>query len=108
MDTSRGLVKDAEGVAVHIAVHADDQQKYDEALAAGVGVVYLRHVPLGIWLRMGKYKSDSFGDCLVRQCSEMSQEHASRLVFVEPRASAAFTFREYTVTRTGFPSRMLV
>ena len=42
------LVKDSEGVIVHIVVHPDDEELVSAAMANGDQQIYLRHLPLGI------------------------------------------------------------
>ena len=48
------------GDLVNIAVHPEGQDAYDEAMSLGTGMVYLKHPPLGLWLRMEKYCSAPF------------------------------------------------
>jgi hypothetical protein len=87
---------------VHIAVHPEDQGTYDEALALGAGMVYLKRPPLGIWLRMEKYRHAPFAKKLWQHDQRLPREQTQHLVFLEPRTSDPFIFREYTVTRTGW------
>ena len=69
----------------------------------GTGTVYLTKFPKGLWVRMAKYEG--------APCTKLLQDHDSTLlpadtrglVFIEPRTADPFIFREYTVTRTGFP-----
>ena len=55
----KGLVKDAEGVVVHITVHPDDEDMVRRGIKdaeEGREVqLYLSQVPFGIWLQMDKY-----------------------------------------------------
>jgi len=96
LDVEKGLVKDAEGVIVSIVYHPLDQDHVDAAMANGAERIYLRHLPLGIWLRMDKYAKSPFVN------DDLGAE-ASRLVFVEPQTSDPFLFRGHKVKRTGFP-----
>ena len=89
------LVKDSEGVIVHIVVHPDDQELVPAAMANGDQQIYLRHLLLGIWLRMDKFDQSPFGDIL--------GSDATNLVFIEPRTSDHFLFRNHKVRRTAFP-----
>ena len=103
LDLGDGLVKDAEGQIVDIVVNPLDQDVVDSALADGAQQVYLKHLPLGFWVKMDKYK----GSC----CTELLEEHdatltpdvTESLVFIEAQTSEPFMYREYKVTRTGFP-----
>ena len=102
LDTEKGLVKDAKGDVVHIAVHPEDQDTYDETLNLGAGMVCLRRPPLGIWLRMEKHSHAPFAKKLRQYDQRLAPEQTKHLVFVEPRTSDPFMFREFTVTRTGW------
>ena len=64
LDVSRGLVKDAEGEVVHIACHPSDQDYVDAAMATGADAIYLKHLPLGFWVKMDKYDSCPRADLL--------------------------------------------
>ena len=58
LDKTRGVVKDAEGVVVRVEIDPRDQEAVDAATAAADAHeqgVYLRHMPLGIWLQLDKY-----------------------------------------------------
>ena len=46
LDLEKGLVKDAEGEVVHIAVNPLDRDEVDAARAAGQEQIYLRHLHL--------------------------------------------------------------
>ena len=59
--------------------------------------------PKGIWVRMEKYDGAPFTKLLQGQCSTLLPADTQHLVFIEPRASDPFVFREFTVTRTGLP-----
>ena len=96
-------MKDAEGEIVRIEPHADDQLALDEALQMGAGTVYLKKLPKGIWVLMEKYQGAPFTRLLRQHSSTLLPEDTRKLVFIEPRTSDPFVFREYTVTRTGFP-----
>ena len=103
LDLGTGLVKDAEGEVVHIVPNELDQDMIDDAFANNVPKVYLRHLPKGLWVRMDKYTAAPFGNQLLRHDPSLSRADTQSLVFVEARTSNAFEFRNYTVTRTGFP-----
>ncbi len=97
------LVKDAEGDIVRIEPHPDDQQRMEEGLRMGAGIIYLTKFPKGVWVRMEKYDGAPFTKLLQGQCSTLLPADTQHLVFIEPRASDPFVFREFTVTRTGLP-----
>ena len=103
LDENKTLVKDAEGEVVRIVPHAADQMAVDDALEKGAGRVYLKKLPKGIWVRMDKYDGAPFTQILKQHCSTLLPEDTRNLVFIEPRTADPFVFREYTVTRTGFP-----
>ena len=77
----------------------------EEAFARSEPMVYLRHLPKGIWVRMEKYTSAPFSKKLRRQDNTLIPAETQKLVFVEVRTSDAFHFRNHTVTRTAFPCR---
>ena len=99
LDVNRGLVKDAEGEIVHIVVHPSDQEYVDAAQASGTDTIYLKHLPLGIWVKMDKYKQCPSIDVL----NEHVYQGMKKMVFIEPRTPDAFVFRDHKVRRTGFP-----
>ena len=101
LDKKKTLVKDAEGEIVRIEPHPDDRAKLDEAMRMGAGTVYLTKVPKGVWVRMRKYDGAPFTKLLRDQCRTLSPTDTRNLVFIEPRTSDPFVYREYTVTRTG-------
>jgi len=103
LDQKKTLVKDAEGRIVSIVPHPDDRQRLEEALRMGAGVVYLTKFPIGVWVRMEKYDGAPFTHLLKDHCGTLLPADTQNLVFVEPRTSDPFVFREYTVTRTGLP-----
>ena len=103
LDLGNGLVKDAEGEVVHVVPNELDENMVDEAFTRGEPMVYLRHLPKGIWVRMEKYTNAPFTKKLLRHDSTLTQSETERLVFVEVRTSDAFHFRNYSVTRTAFP-----
>ena len=103
LDVARGLVKDAEGDVVHIAIHPADEEEVREAQAAG-RPAYLRHLPYGVWVRMEKYASALFHDKLAEHDATFVAEETTHLVFIEPQASSPFDFRKHKVTRTGLPT----
>ena len=96
LDVKKGLVKDAEVVLVDVVYHPLDQDHAEAAVASGAERVYLKHLPLGIWLRMDKYDQSPFA------ADELGAD-SKRLVFVEPKTSDIFLFRGHKVKRTGFP-----
>ena len=63
----------------------------------------MRHLPLGFWVKMEKYKHAPFGDLMEQNDQSLDRDRTKCLVFVEARTSEPFTFREYKVVRTGFP-----
>ena len=103
LDEEKTLVKDAEGVAVRIEPHPADKQLLEEALRTGAGIVYLTKFPSGVWVRMDKYGGAPFTQILQEHCSTLLPADTQGLVFVEPRTSDPFVFREFKVTRTGLP-----
>ena len=103
LDLANGLVKDSEGEVVEIVVNPLDQDMVDEAARNGTDKVYLRHLPLGFWVKMEKYKHAPFGDLLEKHEQSLDRDRTKSLVFVEARTSEPFTFRTYKVIRTGFP-----
>ena len=102
LDLGRGLVKGAEGEGEHIVPNELDEDMVDVAFARGEPVLYLRHLPKGIWIRMYKYAHAPFGKRFQRHDNSLSPAETRSLVFVEARTSDAFHFRNHTVTRTGF------
>ena len=103
LDLDKGLVKDADGELARIAFHPSDEALVEAALAAGSTQIYLRHLPLGVWLKMKKYKGAPFCKQLQAFDGSLAPNLTDSLLFVEPRTAAAFTFRGHTVVRTGFP-----
>ena len=98
LDVKHGLVKDAEGEVVHVACHPLDQDYVDAAMASGAEMIYLKHLPLGVWVKMDKYEN-----CPSMEFLDGEQSPAMRhLVFIEPQSSDVFMFRDYRVKRTGF------
>ena len=74
----------------------------DEAIASGRPSVYLRHVPLGIWVRFAKYARAPFTAKMAELDSSLTPASTESLIFIEPH-SASFKWRGHAVTRTGFP-----
>ena len=97
LDLARGLVKDAEGRIVDIVVNPLDQDAVDAALRAGHCQVYLRHLPLGFWVRMEKYNGAPFRSILEGHDDTLTPDLTGPLVFIEPRTSDPFIFRQYKV-----------
>ena len=102
LDLSRGLVKDAEGVLVHVAINPADEDAVRQAQTDG-RPAYLRHLPFGVWVRMDKYAAAPFRDRLDAHPNTIDAEDTAGLVFIEPQASSAFDFRRYKITRTALP-----
>ena len=63
------------------------------------GKIYLTKFPKGVWVRMEKYDGAPFTQLLQGQCSTLLPADTQHLVFIEPRASDPFVFREFTVIR---------
>ncbi len=75
-----------------------DQDYVDAAMASGAEMIYLKHLPLGVWVKMDKYEN-----CPSMEFLDGEQSPAMRhLVFIEPQSSDVFMFRDYRVKRTGF------
>ena len=87
---------------MHIVPNELDEDMVDVAFARGEPVLYLRHLPKGIWIRMYKYAHAPFGKRLQSHDSSLSPAETQSLMFVEARTSDAFHFRNHTVTRAGF------
>ena len=102
LDLEKGVVKDTEGEVVHVTVNPLDQADVDEAIASGRPSVYLRHVPLGIWVRFAKYARAPFTAKMAELDSSLTPASTESLIFIEPY-SASFKWRGHAVTRTGFP-----
>ena len=102
LDIGRGLVKDAEGDVVHVAINPRDADEVEQASVDG-RPAYLRYLPFGIWVRMDKYQDAPFCEHLAQHAGGIEATDAARLVFIEPQTSSAFEFRRHKVTRTGIP-----
>ena len=102
LDLKSGLVKDAEGRIVDIVVNPLDQPAVDNAFQNGGGQVYLKYLPLGIWVRMQKYTGAPFTSLLAEANESLDASATEDLVFIEPSTSEAFTFRQHKVVRTAF------
>ena len=72
-------------------------------MATGEHTVYLKHLPLGVWVLMDKYADAPFTRQLHEADGTLHAELTKSLVFVEPRTSESFLFRGHRVTRTGWP-----
>ena len=103
----KGLIKDAEGVVVHITEHPDD----DDLVGRGIKDaedgrevrLYLTQVPLGIWLQMDKY-DETPAAAQLAQNTNLDHAEVQSLLFVEPKTTLMpFTWREFKVSRCGFP-----
>ena len=108
LDKAHGLVKDAEGIVVRVEVDPRDQESVDAAAAAGAGKareVYLRHLPLGIWLRMDKLTNSPCVEVLEEERPGMfdSTDTDSLYLLLPSSTILPFKWREYAVHRTGFP-----
>lgn len=103
LDITGGLVKDAEGEIVHIVYDPADEAMVREAMDSFAETIYLRHLPLGIWVRMDKYDRSPLTQLLEDGSAGQFRQALKQLVFIEPRTSDDFVFREYKVKRTGFP-----
>jgi hypothetical protein len=102
IDLEKGLVKDAEGVVVHIATHPSDEEEVSQA-GQLKRPAYLKHVPYGIWLRMDKFSTAPFAGRLRHHDDTLTSDLTQSLVFLEPQTcKAAFEFRGHKVKRTGF------
>ena len=60
LGAKNGLVKGAEGVIVGVAYHTLGQDLRGAGTARGAESIDLKHLPLGIWLRMDKYDQSRF------------------------------------------------
>ena len=100
LDLKSGLVKDAESRIVDIVVNPLDQPAVDDAFQNGGGQVYLKCLPLGIWVRMHKYTDAPFTSLLAETNGSLAASATEDLVFIEPNTSEVFTFRQRQVTHT--------
>ena len=103
LDKNKTLVKDAEGEIVRIVPQDGDAKAMEDALQMESGTVYFKQLPKGIWVRMEKYNGAPFTSDLKRHDATLRPEDTRNLVFIEPRTSHPFVWRDFTVTRTGFP-----
>ena len=101
LDLEKGLVKDAEGDIVHVAINPLDEGEVREAKRDG-RPAYLRYLPFGVWVRMEKYTAAPFCEVLDKTAA-LDKTATQSLVFIVPQTSAAFTWRKHKVTRTGWP-----
>jgi hypothetical protein len=97
-----GLVKDAEGEVANIVLDPLDQQEVDADIASEADTIYLRHLPLGVWVRMRKYTRAPFCKALRQLDDSLLPIDTQSLVWMEPRTSYPFIFRDHIVVRTGF------
>jgi hypothetical protein len=100
---ANGLGKDAEGEVVNIVVNPLDQDEVDADIASEADTIYLRHLPLGFWIRMVKYTRATFCNVLRQLYNSLLPSDTQALVWMEPRTSRPFSFRGYDVVRTAFP-----
>jgi hypothetical protein len=98
-----GLVNDAEGEVVNIVLDSLDQAEVDADIASGADTIYLRHLPLGFWIRMVKYTRAPFCNALRQLDDSLLPSDTQSLVFIEPTTSKPFVFRGQLAIRTGFP-----
>ena len=68
-----------------------------------LGTIYLKKIPKGVWVRMKDYNGAPFTKLLRDQCSTLLHDDTKNLVFIEPRTSQPFVFRNWHVVRTGLP-----
>ena len=105
LDKRRGLVQEAEGDVVHVAMNPKDQARVDEAFAQDnpTDPLYLEHVPLGLWVRFDKYVGAPFQRELRQADSTLTEPLTQSLVFVEPSSTMfPFKWRGHSVHREGF------
>jgi hypothetical protein len=103
LDKTKGLVQEAEGVVVHIAVHPQEQDSVDAAFASNAKQLYLTQVPLGLWLKMDKYTGAPFVQLLQDTDATLSPAVTDSLVFLAPTATVRpFKWRDHTISRVGF------
>lgn len=106
LDKQKGLVQEAEGVVVHVAVNPKDQARVDAsfAQAAPTDPLYLEHVALGLWVRFDKYTGAPFQRKLRQADATLTEPLTQSLVFVEPSSTMIpFKWRGHSVYRVGFP-----
>ena len=105
-DKPKGLVKDATGEVVRVEIDPRDAdlvaKANAEAAAGRPGEAYLTRLPHGIWLRMHTYHEAPFVERLREHACGICAEDAASLYFLEP-STQTFTWRGYSVSRTGFP-----
>ena len=102
----KGLVQEAEGVVVSIAVNPKDQDLYDAAFTgdAWKEPVYLTELPFGLWVRFEKYCGAPFKHALLDIAPNLPEQLVDQLVFVEPcTTQRPFHWRGFHITRRGFP-----
>ena len=102
LDLEKGLVKDAEGDIVHVAINPADEEEV-RAAKRECRPAYLRDLPFGVWVRMEKYTAAPFCEVLEGIADTLDKTATQSLVFIVPQTSAAFTWRKHKVTRTGWP-----
>ena len=107
LDKTRGLAREAEGMVAQVAVNPLDQPLVDHAfgaLGAQKPDIYLKHLPLGVWVRMDKYNGAPFQDTLQAAHATLLPSVTKSLVFVEPmKTMNPFKWRGHVVTRIGIP-----
>ena len=106
IDKRRGLVQNCEGVVVHIAANPEDESLVEAAfkLDAPTEPIYLKHVPLGVWVRFDKYSGSPATRLLCDGDDPLPQSFTDNLVFLEPSSPMTpFKWRRHSVNRVGFP-----
>ena len=102
LDKSKGLVREAEGSVVRIVVAGPDQPHVDEVMAMQCSArpdIYLRHVHLGVWVRMDKYAGGPFQSILESAHTLLTPDNTHSLIFVEPvKTATPFQWRSHTIT----------
>jgi hypothetical protein len=102
-DLNNGLVKDAEGEIVQVVPNTMDTAAIIAAAGSDPGTIYLHHLPLGVWVRMKKYRGAPFCAELSKHDASLGSSDTESLVWIEPKTSQSFTWGVYTILRTGFP-----
>ena len=102
LDLDKGLVKDAEGEVVSVAINPLDEAEVHSAKAEG-RQAYLRYLPFGVWVRMDKYTAPAFGKKLAEHGGDIDASDAARLAFIEPQTSSPPAFCKHAVMRASLP-----
>ena len=104
----QSLVKDSEGVIVRVVPNPLDDVALTTAIESSERKIYLRHLPLGIWVRMDKFAGAAFTQDLQDADGGVDKHLTQSLVFIEPETTnEMFDFQSHHVThkvkRTQFP-----